>query len=234
MQRFAPAMLRENAVVAYVFPFAAYLVLGSIAAMESLANYYPWAYAAQMAVSMGVWWAFRKRYPAIAWKGVGLAVLVGVVGVILWVTVCHFRWEESLFGSLPSWLYSSERVGFNPFDEIENPAGQYVFILIRLAGLSIVVPLAEEVFWRGFLIRYLISDDFEGVPLGKYTLASFGLVTALFAAAHPEILAALLWGAGINVLLYRTKNLWSCIVAHGVTNLLLGVYILTTHSWILW
>ena len=103
-----------------------------------------------------------------------------------------------------------------------------------MLGLAVVVPLMEEVFWRGFLIRYLVNDDFESVPQGTYTPLSFWVVVLLFTLAHPELLAAAIWCAGINLVLYRTKNLWACIVAHAVTNLLLGVYILASGAWVLW
>ena len=59
-------------------------------------------------------------------------------------------------------------------------------------------------------------------------------MTALFTLVHPELLAALVWGAAINLLLYRTRNLWACVAMHATTNALLGVYILATNSWELW
>ena len=70
--------------------------------------------------------------------------------------------------------------------------------------------------------------DFFGLSQG-------GPITVAFAAAHPEILAALVWGAAVSALLYRTKNLWACIAAHAVTNALLGLYILVDGAaWRLW
>jgi membrane protease YdiL (CAAX protease family) len=51
---------------------------------------------------------------------------------------------------------------------------------------------------------------------------------------HPEILAAVVWVSGMNLLWQRTGNLWACVVAHAATNLLLGLYIIRTGSWHLW
>lgn len=105
---------------------------------------------------------------------------------------------------------------------------------MRFFGLALVVPLIEEVFWRGFLLRWLIDEDFEQVPIGAYTFGSFAAVTLLFALVHPEILAAIAWGALANGVLYLTKNLWATIAMHMTTNLLLGLYVLQTREWFLW
>ena len=223
-----------NPALAYVLPFAIYLGMASAATWQPLTSFYPLLYAVQAVVVLAVWWRLRHHYPAPTGNGMAAAVVVGVLGVIVWIVLSRLGIEKRLLGFLPGWLYSGERTAFHPFEAIDQPVAQWAFIAVRVAGLAIVVPLAEEVFWRGFLIRYLIAEDFQRVPLGTYSRFSFVVVTAMFALVHPELLAALVWGAGINVLLYRTKNLWACIVAHGVTNLLLGVYIVATGSWELW
>lgn len=134
---------------------------------------------------------------------------------------------------LPDWVVGTERSGFNPWAELPNGLAA-VFIAIRFIGLAVVVPLMEEVFWRGFLLRYLVDENFDRVPWGRVTPFSFIVVTLLFVAAHVEWSAALVWGAGINWLYARTGNLWACIIAHAVTNLLLGIYVLTFSAWQLW
>ena len=106
--------------------------------------------------------------------------------------------------------------------------------IVQLCELVIVVPKIEGVFWRSYLMRYLVSNEFETVAVKHYTPLSFAVVTIVFTLAHPELLAAAIWCAGINLLLYRTKNLWARIVAHAVTNLLLGIYVLATETWELW
>lgn len=225
---------RDSRLLAYVLPFATFMVLGSLETWEALADYYPWVYTIKISLVLAAWWFFRRQYPPMAAGGLGLAVLVGIVGVVVWIGLCSLDLESKLFGFLPAWLLGGERAAYNPFEAISHPAGRWAFLAVRMTGLAVVVPLMEEVFWRGFLIRYLVSEDFESVPTGRYTPLSFGVVTILFAVAHPEFIAALVWCAGVNLLLYRTKNLWACIVAHATTNFLLGVYILVTKAWSLW
>ena len=52
--------------------------------------------------------------------------------------------------------------------------------MFRFLRLVIVVPLVEEIFWRGFLLRYLINEKFTEVPIGAFSWFSFGVVTVAF------------------------------------------------------
>ena len=108
------------------------------------------------------------------------------------------------------------------------------FIFIRMIGLAILVPAVEEVFWRGFLARWLVAEKWEEVPIGKFTVSSFLFVTILFTTAHPEWIAAFVYCSLLNGYLIWKKDLWSCVVAHGVSNLVLGVYVLVTAQYQLW
>ena len=109
-------------------------------------------------------------------------------------------------------------------------------VAFRFLRLVIVVPLVEEIFWRGFLLRYLIAEEFERVPFGKFSWLSFTAVTLLFALSHSKAdwAAALLTGALYNFVAYRTKNLGSCILTHALTNLVLGLWIMKTGQWGFW
>jgi len=84
--------------------------------------------------------------------------------------------------------------------------------------------------------RYLIAEDFDRVPFGKFSWLSFTAVTVLFAFSHskPDWAAALCAGALYNLVAYRTRSLSSCIFAHGLTNLLLGFWIMNTRQWGFW
>ena len=222
------------AYAAYVLPFALFLVGGYVEGLEPLAAYYPWAYGTKIAAVVGALWWGRRHYPRWQGHGLVLGVVAGVVGGGLWLLLSAFDPLAPLLAALPDGLRPGTRAGFDPFTAITDPAGRAAFLAVRLAGLIVVVPLMEELFWRGFLARFLLDNDFQQVPLGKFTPTTFAVVTLCFVAVHPEITAALVWGAGINLLLLRTRNLWSCVLAHAASNLVLGVYILATGAWTLW
>ena len=115
-------------------------------------------------------------------------------------------------------------------------AKQPVFFLagIRIFGASVVVPIMEELFWRSFLIRWIVNTRFESVPLGTFTVGSFLITVVLFGLEHNLWLAGMMAGAAYNLLLYRTGRIWPCILAHGLTNFLLGVHVLVTQEWQWW
>ena len=76
-----------------------------------------------------------------------------------------------------------------------------------------LVPVLEELFWRGWLMRWLIRPDFEAVRLGTYTHYSFWVTAALFAAEHgPYWDVGLLAGIIYNWWMVRTGRLADCIV----------------------
>ncbi len=123
--------------------------------------------------------------------------------------------------------------GFNPFI-FGSGAVAWTFVGIRLFGASVVVPVFEELFWRSFIIRYIVDIDFEKIPLGTFTWVSFIVTTIFFGLEHNLWLAGIIAGVVYALLLYRTKRLIYPIVSHGVTNLLLGLYVLLTGSWQFW
>jgi CAAX prenyl protease-like protein len=217
---------------AFVGPFAVFMVMTWLEGRPEVQAHYPFAYAVKIAAVCVMLFLGRKEWPGFERRGILLGVLMGAVGLPVWILLAKVDLLAMLPEVVRGWLGGS-RTGYDP-NQIADPAGRSAFISLRLFGLALVVPLMEELFWRGFLLRFLIAEPFTSVPIGTYTRSSFIIVTLAFVAAHPEILAALVWGAAINVLLYRTKNLWACVAMHATTNALLGAYILVTGSWHLW
>lgn len=224
---------QSSATYAYVAPFVVYL-LGTAVASE-VPDFYPAAYAAVvLAVGVTAWLLLRKRQAVVVHWQVADAVVIGVLGILIWIGLSELALEQRLAGYLPSWLQPQARTGYDPFAELASAWAVWGFIAIRMLGLAILVPLAEELFWRGFLLRWLISPEWEEVPVGKYTAQSCLVVILLFTVAHPEWFAAALYCLLMNGFLYWKKDLWKCMVAHGVSNFVLGAYVLATGTWELW
>jgi CAAX prenyl protease-like protein len=217
---------------AYVLPFLLYLGATQIAA--AYPDQYGWLYPAAVAlvgaVTIGLLHGRRLLGPH--WN-VLAGVLVGLAGIALWIGLCQLHWEQTIARYLPSWLHS-KRAAFNPWESLNGPAAQWGFLAARLAGLVLLVPVVEELFWRGFLLRWLAAPNWEQRKLNDFNVQSFVIVTILFALAHPEWLAAAAYSSLLNGLLYWKGDLWNCVVAHGVSNLALAAYILFTGSWELW
>ncbi len=196
---------------------------------------YPYVYTAKIALSIAaiafVWPIFRQ-FP---WRVSPLAIVVGVVGVALWVGISYFEIEQKLLPAigLGGFLGSGQRSAFNPLVELAGqPAWAYGFLAIRFVGLALVVPVAEEFFLRGFLMRLCVHEQWWKVPFGTVNLLAVVVGTAVPMAMHPaELLAAMIWFSMVTGLMIATRNIWDCVAAHAVTNLLLGIYVVSFNQW---
>jgi len=129
----------------------------------------------------------------------------------------------------------SKTRGASPYEMVEGTwNGAMVWIGIRLFGAVVIVPIMEELFWRSFLLRYLINTDFKQVSIGAFSWSSLVWTVLLFGMEHQRWLAAMVAGLFYTVLLYRTKSLSASILAHATTNLALGIYVLVTQQWEYW
>jgi CAAX prenyl protease-like protein len=108
-------------------------------------------------------------------------------------------------------------------------------LAMRVIRSVVIVPMVEELFWRGWMMRWVIDADFQRIPLGAYTATSFWTVALLFAAEHgPCWDVGLVAGVIFNLWMMRTKSLGDLILAHAVTNALLGAYVIAAGKWEYW
>jgi CAAX prenyl protease-like protein len=190
--------------------------------------WYPLFYALKIALVAGLAWlgrsAWRDLAPRPGVRTLALAVALGVAIGIGWVALERVPY--------PRFRLSGSRQAFDPY--VLPIAGRAAFLAVRLFGLVVLVPLVEELFWRSFLLRWVIDPDFARVPIGRVTPLAAGITSGLFAAAHPEWLPALVTGLAWVWLLAATKSLSACVVSHAVANFVLGLYVLTTGDWRFW
>ncbi|NOY12313.1 MAG: CAAX prenyl protease-related protein [Deltaproteobacteria bacterium] len=170
---------------------------------------------------------FMRRYAELRWADfknlshtVG-SILLGLLVFVLWI---NMDWGFATFG---------ESQGFDP-TLIESGILRNNLIFFRLFGAVLVVPIMEELFWRSFLLRYIIDSNFMAVRIGTYSLASFAVGSLLFGLEHNLVLAGVMAGVAYSLLLYWTRSINQCILAHAVTNLVLGGYVLQSGNWQFW
>jgi CAAX prenyl protease-like protein len=218
----------------YFAPMAAFLLLTSAEGWLPKSGegpdprWYAAFYAVKIAIVAGVAWACRSTWrdllPRPAPLAIGLAVVIGLAVAGIWV---------GMDGLYPRFGVQGTRAAFDPY--MLPGSARIPFLAVRFFGLVAVVPLIEELFWRSFLMRWIINQDFEQVPVGRVTWMAALVTSGVFAAAHPEEwLPALLTGLAWSWLLHQTKSLSACVVSHVVANLALGVYVLTTGAWKYW
>jgi len=190
---------------------------------------YPASYVLKTIVAAALLIYFRNHYTTIRWNFGWLGVIVGIVGVVQWVgmeeLILHF-WRNYPRPSVEVW---------NPYEHFANPSLMWAFIIVRWMGASLVVPFMEELFWRDYLWRTVVApNDFKLAEVGERDWKAFVFVSLLFATVHVQWMTAIVWGLMIGGLLVYTRSLGACIIAHGVTNFLLGGYVLFTKNWYYW
>lgn len=216
--------------------------------------YYPWVYTLKISltlVAMALVWPGYRTFP---WRVSWISVAVGVVGVVLWIVLCHMRLEPKFIAPLDRFLGSfipgrepgdipsiglvgilgtGERSAFNPLMQMAGqPVAAWAFLAVRFLGLALIVPVIEEFFLRGFLMRFVMHQQWWRVPFGEADGTALLVGTLVPMLMHPgELLAAAVWFSMITWLMLRTRNIWDCVVAHGVTNLLLGIYVVLFDQW---
>jgi hypothetical protein len=157
------------------------------------------------------------------------SIAVGIAVFLIWVG------PDILFGYRHHWLFENSITGSASSSLAPHLKSNLPFILLRISGSALLVPVLEELFWRGWMMRWLIDTNFLKVPLGTYTAFAFWVVAGLFASEHgPYWEVGLAAGVVYNWWMIRTKNLADCILAHGVTNAVLSGYVLLTDQWQYW
>jgi membrane protease YdiL (CAAX protease family) len=247
--------------VAFVLPMVVYLAAGSLDPSPGQSGgrllglhigygAYPLLYAVKIGLTLLAMVAVRHSYGGFPFRVGRRAVLVGVVGVGVWVGLWMLASAET--SPLHSGLMAAHKIlarlglgGFlalgarpalDPFQQFAGAPGRLAaFLAVRFLGLVVVVPVIEEFFLRGFLMRWIMADDWWNVPFGKMDAAAVAVSLIVPALLHPaEFLPAIAWFGMVTWLMATTRNLWDCVAAHAVTNLLLGIYVITTGTWALW
>ncbi len=213
-----------------VLPFVLYI--GFLAAASTLQGSLPadwngrWLYAVQIAtVILALAW-FARGYAelrplALGWRDALEASVIGVVVFVLWIKL-DFSWA----------MQGEPGAGFNP----RTASGDidWALVAVRIFGAAVVVPIMEELFWRSFILRWIDNPDFLRLPPADVTWRALAFSTALFGIEHNLWLAGMLAGMAYSALYMRSQNLWSPILAHAVTNLLLGTWVVATGAWSFW
>lgn len=171
-------------------------------------------------------------WPALDFRvrsGAG-SLLVGAAVFAAWIA------PDLLFpGYREHWLFSNVVTGLAGPGLRQEAPGEGPVLLLRSVRAAVIVPVVEELFWRAWLMRWLISHDFGNVPLGAYSAQAFWVVAALFASEHgPYWDVGLAAGAAYNWWMVRTRSLGDLILTHGVTNACLSIYIVAAGRWEYW
>jgi CAAX prenyl protease-like protein len=184
-----------------------------------------WWYAVRVAIVAALLAWFWRQYGelhGIAGVGVthwALAVATGAAIFVLWI---NLDVGPLTLGKAP---------GFDPRNDGVIDWG---LALTRLAGATLVVPLMEELFWRSLVMRWVHRPAFLSVAPADVGWKALALSSVPFALEHHLWFAGLLAGVAYGWLYIRAGNLWVPVVAHTITNGLLGIWVLHMGRWEFW
>jgi hypothetical protein len=248
-----PNLNRTNPWLVCLLPFVVFMLVGSLEPAPPAGDgettkkpmldlgieyrHYPLIYTAKIVLTLATMIFVWPGYRQYRWRLNWLAVAVGVIGFVVWIALATWQrqwmpWLAEKTGS--DWLKSlGQRSAFNPLEELRNrPLLAYGFLAVRLVGLALIVPVIEELFLRGFVMRFVMKERWWELPLGSVNRTAVIVGTALPILMHPqEAVAALFWFSAVTWLMVRTRSIGNCVLAHAITNLALGIYVIASGNW---
>ena len=192
---------------AHIAPFAVWIALMTV--LPPTAGMYAVRTAATVAALVYSAWVLKPRLSsAAAARALAWGVPAGLFVLAVWVLPERIPAVQDFYRRF--FIYGE---GGTAAVDSSGPA----LLAVRLCGSAFVISVAEELFFRRWLIGF----------------AGFWCSLALFAVEHDRWLVAAVAGLVYSALALR-KGLASAIAAHAVTNLALGVYVLVSGDWIFW
>jgi exosortase E/protease (VPEID-CTERM system) len=188
-------------------PFVVVLAAGM--ASRAMTAGFEWTYPLRVVAALVVLWHYRKTYVALDWRVDWTGPAAGVLVAAIWILLDH---SGPMANSAP-----------------------LAWIIARVAGAVITVPLAEELAFRGFLFRRLISADFETVPFVSFSWLALLASSVAFGLLHGErwiagSIAGILFALAMN----RRGRFANAVVAHAIANAAIAVDVLAFNRWGLW
>lgn len=209
---------------------------------------YPWGYAIKTVVCavLFVWLKPWRVYSALKGSNILPAVLIGLFVAFIWIfpelpalgrsfpglREFYYRWMIMMPGGLPdyypmlppgsiSWSYSPREAGWG-------------LTIMKLIGSSCVIAVIEEFFFRGFLYRWQSGGRFWLQPLTEFDLHSFLIMVVVFGLEHDRWFMGMVAGAIYGAFVILRGDIWAAALAHGVTNFVLGLYVIGTQQYAFW
>ncbi len=209
----------DRPTAAYLLPF---LVLVATSLLTGLfSSHLDLLYGVRVLAVAPVLFAFRRFYRGLVWSWSWSAVGAGIVAAVVFVALAPNApleavqgWHEE-WGRLPGW-------------------GRVAWLVARVVGSVLVVPLAEELAFRGFLLRRLVDREFVNVPPGRFSPLALLVSSAAFGAIHSGWLGGTIAGLVYGIVQVRGNSVGRAVLAHVVSNAAVALYVVGFDRWELW
>ncbi len=204
----------------YLVPLIA--IIGTAMVLAPFSAGFELLYPIRVLVALGAFWYYRRQIAGMSWKPSPWAIVPGALVFVFWIAL-----------SAPPANASTVAAFGIGLAKLPAP-GAAAWLCFRVLGAVVTVPIAEELAFRGYMLRKLIAADFTAIPASQFTWLSFIGSSVLFGVLHNQWLAGTIAGMIFAVVLYRRGVLADAVLAHSTANALLSVYVLATGRWFLW
>ncbi len=216
----ASPVTTTDAASAYLLPFLAVLATSLLTHAASAG--FDWLYPLRLVVAAAVLWHYRANYRHLDWRFGWLGPLSGAAVFALWVGYAH------LVNTPPNAALPTALTALDPWQRIG-------WLSARIFAAVITVPMAEELAFRGYLARRMVSADVEAVPFAQLNLLAIAVSSVAFGLLHGGLWPVGILSGIVFALVAKSRNrLSEAIAAHAMANLLLAVWVLTRHEYYLW
>ena len=197
-------------------PFVAIMAAGMAA--RAMTGSFEWLYGLRIVAVAITLWVYRATYKSIDWRIDWTAPAAGVLIFAIWIAL-----DRSGPGPMPPELAAS------------SSTARFAWLALRVIGATVTVPIAEELAFRGFLLRRFISPDFEAVSFRAFSWFALLASSVLFGLLHGQRwIAGTIAGLIFALTVTRRGRFGNAVIAHATANALIAVAVLMFHYWNLW
>ncbi len=210
---------------AYLMPFLA--ITATSLVTRALSSGFEMLYPLRLVVGLIVLWHFRAMYRKIDWRMSWLGPAAGGFVFVVWIAASHFTAPTAAA------VFAADNLAAGL--DFLAPWQRVLWLAARVLAAVIVVPLAEELAFRGYLARRVVSAEVATVPYAR-----LGTVAVLTSAVAYGLMGGRMFLAGtlagiVFALVARARNrLGEAVVAHATANLLLAAWVLFRGDYLLW
>ena len=210
----------QNPTAAYLMTFVIVMAAGMVSSAASAG--FEWLYPLRVVAAAITLWYFRSKYSELNWRFGWFSAAAGFAVFGIWVGL------DQLSGG-----HGTSPIG--PALASLSSGARFTWLAFRIVGAVVTVPIAEEVAFRGFLIRRIVSADFESLSPRHYTFLAILLSSVAFGFLHggrwiAGSVAGLIYAAAF----VRRGRIGDAVLSHALTNGLLAVWVLWSGRWYLW
>lgn len=208
----------ENPTAAYLLPLLAILAAGVLS--RAMSGGFEIFYALRLVAGLGFLAIYRRRLAAVDWRWSWRGPTAGLLVFLIWIFAAHFLTSKA---AMPERLSAF------------SPALRGTWIATRFAVSVLVVPIAEELAYRGYLMRRLVKPDFDFVPYRSVGWVALTVTAIIFGLAHGVMwLPGIAAGMAFGTLAIWRNSIGEAVAAHVTANALVAITVLGWNQWQLW